>query len=145
MPVSIRFQSALTAGSALLLAAGLGAASAAGPQSRTPADSAAIVAPHHAHMDCMADSAEIGALRQAVQEALKSGDKAKMKSALEKADAHFAKMQEMLEHCKAGMKKGDGAMMDHDDGMMCGKDHEDAGSSKSAHPDEGDHSKHHTH
>jgi len=67
-----------------------------------------------------------------VQEALKSGDKAKMKGALEKVDAHFAKMQDMMEHCKAEMKKGGGAMMDHEGGMMCGKEHE--GASKSANP-----------
>ena len=117
---------------ALLVAAGLGSALAAGAKSPSTTDSAAIVpAGMHAHKDCMADSAEMGKLRQTVQEALKSGDKAKMKGALEKVDAHLAKMQDMMEQCKAGKK---GAMMDHEGGMMCGKDHEGEGAAKGANP-----------
>jgi hypothetical protein len=129
--------------SALLLAAALGAATAAS-KSAAPADSAAIVPPgKHAHMDCMADSAEMAQVRQAVQDALKSGDKGKMKSALETVDAHFAKQQIRMEQCKQGMKKGEGAMMEHDGDMMCGKDHEDAAPSKGAHPEGGGHTQHH--
>ncbi|MBW8889649.1 MAG: hypothetical protein JF616_17980 [Fibrobacteres bacterium] len=132
MRVPFRIRSAFPAGAALLLAAGLSAA-IAGPKSPSPTDSAAIVpAGMHAHMDCMADSAEMGKLRQTVQDALKSGDKAKMKGALEKVDAHFAKMQDMMEQCKAEIKKAGGASMDHEGGMMCGKDHEGGGASKSA-------------
>lgn len=124
--------------SALLLAVGVSAATAAS-KSSSPADSAAITAPgKHPHMECMGDSAEMAKLRQTVQEALKSGDKGKMKSALEKVDAHFADMQEKMDQCRAMMKKGGGAMMEHDDDMMCGKDHEEE-HPKGGHPDEGGH------
>lgn len=117
----------------LFLAAGL--ATAASPsKAGSPADSAAIAVPgKHAHMDCMADSSEMAKLRQTVQEALKSGDKGKMKSALEKVDAHIAKMQDAMAKCKGMMGKDGEAMMGEDGEMNCGKDHHAGGSSKGDH------------
>jgi hypothetical protein len=132
MRIPYRLPSAFSTCSALLLAAGLSIAAAADSNPAPVAGSTAIVPPgKHAHKDCMADSLEISKLRLSVQEALKSGDKDKMKSALEMVDAHFAKMQDMMEQCKPGMKNG-GAMMDHDGDMMCGKDHQEGGHGKSA-------------
>ena len=106
-----RISSVFPALTALFLAAGL-AAAASPSKAGSPADSAAIAPPgKHAHMDCMADSSEMAKLRQTVQEALKSGDKGKMKSALEKVDAHIAKMQDAMAKCEGMMGKDGEAMM----------------------------------
>jgi hypothetical protein len=127
---------------AWILAAGLGAAAAA-PKAPSAADSAAIVPPgHEERMECMADSGDLAKLRLTLQTALKSGDKAKMKGALEAADAHFAKMQAKMEKCKAKMGKADGGMSGHGDGMMCGREHEEAGS-RPAKPAADPHAAHH--
>jgi hypothetical protein len=77
-----------------------------------------------------------------LQAALKSGDKAKMKAALEAADAHFAKMQAKMEKCKAKMGKAGGGMPGHEDGMMCEKEHGEAGERKGK-PEGDPHAGHH--
>jgi hypothetical protein len=128
---------------AWILAAGLGVAAAAS-KSPSPADSAAIAMPgHEAHMECMADSGDLAKLRQTLQTALKSGDQAKMKSALEAADAHIAKMQAKMEKCKAKMGKAGGDKAGHDDGMMCGRDHEETGAHPGGKPAGDPHAGHH--
>jgi hypothetical protein len=117
----------------LFLAVALASAASAS-KAGSPADSAAIAPPgKHAHMDCMADSSEMAKLRLTVQEALKSGDKGKMKSALEKVDAHIAKMQDAMAKCKGMMDKDGDAMMGNDGEMNCGKEHHAGGSPKGEH------------
>ncbi len=128
---------------ALMLAIGMGAAVAA-PKSPSPADSAAIAAPgREAHMECMADSGDLAKLRQTLQAALKSDEKAKMKGALEAADAHFAKMQAKMEKCRTKMGKAGGGKSGHEEGMMCGRDHEETGSSPGGKPKADPHAGHH--
>lgn len=62
------------------------------------------------NMNCMATSDTLESLEKVIKEALKSDDKAKMKSALQKAETHFAGMREHMSDCM-GMMKMMGGMM----------------------------------
>jgi hypothetical protein len=64
-------------------------------------------------MSCMSTRDSLESLARTVQEALKSDDKAKMKAALQLADAHFAQMRSHMSTCMD--------MMNRMGGMMGGK------------------------
>jgi hypothetical protein len=70
------------------------------------------------NMSCMATSDSLESLSKAVQEALKSDDKAKMKAALQRTDAHIAQMKSHMTMCMDMMNMMGGMM---GGGMMGGK------------------------
>lgn len=115
-----KFGNATCLGGMLLLAACASTRTGKTPDSGDPARSSQIVVeaiPKLAKMECMADSGALDSLRHVVKDAMVSGDGDKMKSALQKADAHLTKMKEKMEKCKAGMAKAGTA----EGGMKCCK------------------------
>jgi hypothetical protein len=101
-------------------------------------------------MSCMTTSDSLESLSKAVQEALKSDDKAKMKAALQQAEAHIAQMKNHMSMCTdmmnmmsgmMGSGKSEGGMMG---GGMGGKMQEDAKSPGAEKKNEAaEHEKHH--
>lgn len=70
------------------------------------------------NMSCMATHDSLDALSKEVQDAIKSDDKAKMKAALQKTDAHFAQMKSHMSMCMDMMNMMGGMMGGN---MMGGK------------------------
>lgn len=106
-------------GLAVCLAAVLALAACAGTRNEKAGDSAnanAIAPP--AKMECMAESGSVDTLLQTVQEALKSGDTARMREALQRSEIHLAKMKDKLAKCKAKMEK-EAAAGKPGEGMKC--------------------------
>lgn len=62
------------------------------------------------NMGCMATRDSLDALSKEVQDAIKSDDKAKMKAALQKTDAHFAQMKSHMSMCMDMMNMMGGMM-----------------------------------
>ena len=83
-----------------------------------PADASVIEPP--AKMECMAEPSAVDNLLLAVQEALKSGDAARMREALGKTETHLAEMKEKMAKCKAKMAKA-AAEGKPAEAMMCCK------------------------
>jgi hypothetical protein len=101
------------------------------------------------NMSCMATHDSLESLSKTIQEALKSDDKAKMKSALQQADAHFAQMKNHMSKCMdmmnmmGGMMGG--GMMGGKSGQGMGMGGKPQGDAKPATPDNdaAEHEKHH--
>ena len=87
----------------------------AAPKDVEKAAPAAAIAPAGAGEEgmscakCKKSKDSVAAVRAAISEALGSGDAAKMKSALERADAQLGKMEEHKQKCHGMMKEADGA------------------------------------
>ncbi|HKP96946.1 MAG TPA: hypothetical protein VJ385_14445 [Fibrobacteria bacterium] len=66
------------------------------------------------NVSCMATSDSLESLSKAVQEALKSDDKAKMKAALQRTDAQIAQMKSHMSMCMDMMNMMGGKMQGED-------------------------------